>query len=68
MVWLPQLFFLLKQLFKVYFYKPKRIISHAKLGVGGTVHILGDGLKSMASQFLSKNIVINELNPKIYRF
>ena len=36
------------------------------LGVGGTVHILGDGLKSMASQILSKDIGVNEINPKFY--
>ena len=36
------------------------------VGVGGTVHILGDGFKSMASPFLSKDIGINELNPKFY--
>ena len=36
------------------------------VGVGGTVHFLGDGFKSMASPFLSKDIGINELNPKFY--
>ena len=43
------------------------IIHHLSIGVGGgTVHILGDGFKSMASQFLSKDISINELNPEFY--
>ena len=36
------------------------------LGVGGTVHILGDGFKSMASPFFYQDIGINELNPKFY--
>ena len=43
------------------------LVLSLSVGVGGTVHILGDGLnKSMASQFLSKDIGINELNPKFY--